>query len=109
LNGQWLRIRASAKGIKFELLRANRVALGAGFVARAFRDFVSVTSTRKGLLVTKNLLTRALVVLGLGLSACSAAYGYAFLKRPEVDPSLAISGLTLLVGTLAVLRIRRRK
>lgn len=28
---------------------------------------------------------------------------------PEVDPSLALSGFTLLAGTLTVLRSRRRK
>jgi LPXTG-motif cell wall-anchored protein len=33
----------------------------------------------------------------------------AFKRLPEVDPSLAISGLTLLAGTLAVLRVRRKK
>ena len=59
--------------------------------------------------MTKNLLKSAFVVLGLELATCSCAHGLAFLKRPEVDPSLAISGFTLLVGTLAVLRIRRKK
>jgi hypothetical protein len=28
---------------------------------------------------------------------------------PEVDPNLAIGGLTLLAGTIAVLRIQRKK
>jgi LPXTG-motif cell wall-anchored protein len=59
--------------------------------------------------VTKNLLKNALAVLGMVFCTCSTAHGLAFLKRPEVDPSLAISGLTLLVGTLAILRIRRKK
>ena len=30
-------------------------------------------------------------------------------RAPEVDPALAISGLSLLGGTLTVLRARRRK
>jgi LPXTG-motif cell wall-anchored protein len=28
---------------------------------------------------------------------------------PEIDPSLAISGITLLAGSLAVLSVRRKK
>jgi LPXTG-motif cell wall-anchored protein len=64
---------------------------------------------RKDLHMTKNLLKYSLVVLGLALSTCASAYGMAFKRYPEVDPSLAISGLTLLAGTLAVLRVRRKK
>jgi hypothetical protein len=59
--------------------------------------------------MTKNLQKYALVVLGLALSTCTAAYGLAFKRTPEVDPSLAIGGITLLAGTLAALRIRRKK
>jgi hypothetical protein len=29
--------------------------------------------------------------------------------KPEIDPNLAVSALTLLGGTLAVLRIRRKR
>jgi len=60
----------------------------------------------------KNLLMNTLVVLGLALSACASAHGMAFTRNPttpEIDPSLAISGLTLLVGSLAVLRVKRSK
>ena len=59
----------------------------------------------------KNLLKYSFVVLGLALGTCSAAFGLAFGPghAPEVDPSLAIGGLTMLVGTIAVLRIRRKK
>lgn len=53
----------------------------------------------------------AVVVLGLALGTCNAAYGLVFFPHssPEVDPSLAIGSLTLLAGTLAVLRARRKK
>jgi LPXTG-motif cell wall-anchored protein len=58
----------------------------------------------------KNLLMYTLVVLGLALGTCASAYGMAFGKNtPEIDPSLAITGLTLLGGSLAVLRARRKK
>ncbi|MGA2085475.1 MAG: LPXTG cell wall anchor domain-containing protein [Terracidiphilus sp.] len=61
--------------------------------------------------MTKNLLKNALVVLGLALCTCTAAHALAFTlaPAPEVDPSLAIGGFTLLAGTLAVLRVRRKK
>lgn len=61
--------------------------------------------------MTKNLLKYSIVMLGLALGTCSAAYGLAFRHGhvPEVDPSVAIGGLTLLAGTIAVLRVRRKK
>lgn len=66
---------------------------------------------RKDLHVTKGLLKYSFVVLSLGVCACTTAYGMAFkiVHVPEVDPSLAIGSLTLLVGTIAVLRIQRKK
>jgi LPXTG-motif cell wall-anchored protein len=51
-------------------------------------------------------------MLGLALGICPLAFGFALKNHtsvPEVDPSLAIGGLTLLAGTIAVLRIRRKK
>jgi hypothetical protein len=62
----------------------------------------------------KNLLMNTLVVLGLVLGTCASAHGMVFGGRipastPEIDPSLAISGLTLLAGSLAVLRAKRSK
>ncbi|MGD0831441.1 MAG: LPXTG cell wall anchor domain-containing protein [Terracidiphilus sp.] len=59
--------------------------------------------------MTKNLLKYSFVVFGFALATCLTAHGMAFDKRPEVDPSLAVSGLTLLAGALAVLRVRRKK
>jgi LPXTG-motif cell wall-anchored protein len=59
--------------------------------------------------MTKNSLRFSLVVLGLAFSSCTAAYGLAFKRLPEVDPSLTIGGLTLLAGALAILRVRRKK
>jgi hypothetical protein len=59
--------------------------------------------------MTKNLLKYALMVLGLALGAATTAHGMVFYLAPEVDPSLAVSALTLLAGSLAVLRVRRKK
>jgi LPXTG-motif cell wall-anchored protein len=62
--------------------------------------------------VIKNLLKYSLLMLGLALGTCSIAFGMAFRPNPhvpEVDPSLAIGGLALLAGTIAVLRVRRKK
>ena len=60
----------------------------------------------------KNLLKYAFVVLGFAFCTCTVAKALVFgghKSTPEVDPSLAIGGLTLLAGTLAVMRARRRK
>ena len=60
----------------------------------------------------RNLLKYSLVILGLALCTCSAAFGLAFRTTPhtpEINPSLAIGGLTMLAGTIAVLRIRHKK
>jgi hypothetical protein len=58
----------------------------------------------------KGLLKYALGLLGILLGTCAPAYALMFKwKSPEVDPSLAISALTLLAGSLAVLNIRRNK
>jgi len=63
--------------------------------------------------VIRELLKYSFVALGLGLFASANAFGMAFYKGPghipEIDPSLAIGGLTLLAGTIAVLRIQRKK
>ncbi len=59
--------------------------------------------------MTKNHLKYSLVMLGLALTTCTTAFAFSKPKVPEVDPSLAIGGLTLLAGTIAVLRIRRKK
>lgn len=64
---------------------------------------------RKDLIVTKNLLKYS-VVIGLAFGVCATAHGLAFgHAAPEIDPSLAVSALTLLAGSLAVLRIRHNK
>jgi LPXTG-motif cell wall-anchored protein len=71
-----------------------------------------LSNPRKDLHVTKNLLKNALVVLGLALCTCTAAHALAFKPgggAPEADPSLVIGGFALLAGTLAVLRVRRKK
>ena len=60
--------------------------------------------------MTKNLLKYS-VVLGIVFGTCAVAHGLAFRfgSTPEIDPSLAISAITLLAGAIAVLRIRRSK
>jgi hypothetical protein len=55
----------------------------------------------------KDRSTGALVILVLWLCAGTLAYGRP--RRPEIDPSMAISGLSLLIGSLAVLRARHKK
>jgi len=61
--------------------------------------------------VTKNLLRYSLLVLYLVFGICASAHGMIFRNpphtHPEIDPSMAISALTLLAGSLAVLHIRR--
>ena len=58
----------------------------------------------------KNLLMNTLVVLGIVLSTSVSAMASSKPgTTPEIDPSLAISGLTLLVGSLAVMRAKRSK
>jgi hypothetical protein len=52
------------------------------------------------------------MVLGLALGICASAHGMIFRNpphRPEIDPSMAISAVTLLAGSLAVLSVRRKK
>ncbi|MGA3161172.1 MAG: hypothetical protein ABSC77_08130 [Terracidiphilus sp.] len=60
--------------------------------------------------MTKNLFKYSLVALGIAFGTCAVAHGLAFSKRrPEIDPSLAVSAVTLLAGSLAVLHVRRNK
>jgi hypothetical protein len=61
--------------------------------------------------MNKNYLKYALVVLGLALGTCASAHGMVFggPHTPEIDPGLAISAITLLAGSLAVMRARRQK
>ena len=64
--------------------------------------------------MAKNLFKYSLVVLGIALGICASAHGVVFFQHnpshhPEIDPGLAVSALTLLAGSLAVLHIRRNK
>jgi hypothetical protein len=60
--------------------------------------------------MTKSLLKSALLLLGFALGTCVTADALAFVfpKKPEIDPSLAVSAFTLLAGSLAVLRARSK-
>ncbi len=66
-------------------------------------------AARKDLFMMKSFLKYALGVMGILLCTCAPANALMFRHTPEVDPSLAISALTLLAGSLAVLNIRRNK
>ncbi|MGA3011708.1 MAG: hypothetical protein ABSD72_15735 [Terracidiphilus sp.] len=57
----------------------------------------------------KSFLKYALGLLVILFTTCATAHALAFSRNPEIDPSLAISALTLLAGSLAVLKIRRNK
>jgi hypothetical protein len=67
----------------------------------------------------KKLLKYSFLVLALGLGMITAAHAAPTSttssvpkptsKAPEVDPSLAIGGISLVAGTLAVLRARLHK
>ncbi|MGD0732549.1 MAG: hypothetical protein ABR956_14910 [Terracidiphilus sp.] len=55
-------------------------------------------------------LKYALPVLGSVLAASTSLHASVlFHHLPEIDPSLAIGSFTLLAGSLAVLRARRKK
>jgi hypothetical protein len=71
-----------------------------------------IPGSKKDLHVMKNLPRYALLLLYLALSVCTAAHGMVFRgppHHPEIDPGLAVSALTLLAGSLAVLRSRRNR
>jgi hypothetical protein len=68
----------------------------------------------------KNVLMKSTLISGLALILGTAAYAAPKptpqpptitppKKAPEIDPSLAIGGVSLLLGSLAVLRSRRNK
>lgn len=60
--------------------------------------------------MTKYISKHAVVALFLVFCASVPSYGLIFRHPvPEIDPSVAIGGLTLLAGALAVLRVRRHK
>jgi hypothetical protein len=106
----WLGSRHQLLNNGFELHKANGAAsYDLILTPWGFNGLVPLNYHRKDLQMTKNLLKYSLVVLGLALSTSVASHGLAFNKIPEVDPSLAVSGLALLAGTLAVLRVRRKK
>jgi hypothetical protein len=60
--------------------------------------------------MTKYLLKYALLSLGLAVGTCTSAYAFAFRHpAPEVDPSIAVSGLVLIAGSIAVMRVRHKR
>ena len=59
--------------------------------------------------VTKSFLKYAFIVIGLTLATSASSYGMVFHPKPEIDPGMAIGGLTLLAGSLVVLRARHKK
>jgi hypothetical protein len=57
----------------------------------------------------KNWLRIAVFLSGFAFCVTETAHAAVFYPTPEVDPTLAIGALTLVAGTVAVLRARRRK
>jgi hypothetical protein len=51
------------------------------------------------------------IVLGTGTAAYARPHGGGggSTGKPEIDPSLAVTSLTMLAGTIATLRVRRKK
>lgn len=49
-------------------------------------------------------------LLALALTTCTTANALVLFHRvPEIDPSLAVTSLTLLAGAIAALHVRRKK
>jgi hypothetical protein len=66
----------------------------------------------KDSLMKKSYLKYASVAAAIGLASCHTASACALLFRvpvPEIDPSMAVGSFTLIAGTIAVLRARRKK
>jgi hypothetical protein len=60
--------------------------------------------------MNKNWLRFAVVLSCFAFGVTTSAHAAAlFFPTPEVDPTLAIGALTLVAGTVAVLRARRNK
>ena len=58
----------------------------------------------------KNNIKSVVVMLAMALGMCTASYASNHSGgAPEIDPSMAVSSLTLLAGAIAVLRVRRKK
>ena len=54
-------------------------------------------------------MSRFTTIIALALVAGAAAAGEQVIAAPEIDPSSAVAGVTLLLGGLTVLRGRMRK
>ena len=59
--------------------------------------------------MTRNWLKTALLLSGFAFCVTGTAHAAVFHPTPEVDPTLAIGAMTLVAGTVAVLRARRSK
>jgi hypothetical protein len=59
--------------------------------------------------MTKHRIISPLILLTMAFGTCTAAYAGNHGSAPEIDPSLAVSAIALLGGSLAILRLRRKK
>jgi len=59
--------------------------------------------------MSSNLPKYAFLLFALVLCTSTAANAMVLIPAPEVDPGCAVGSLTLLVGTLAVLRAKYKK
>ena len=60
----------------------------------------------------RKVLNSVLILLGVMFGTYGAAHALVFgapIPAPEIDPGMAISALTILVGSLAVIHARRKK
>jgi hypothetical protein len=65
---------------------------------------------RGGNTMNRNWLRIAVILSGFAFGVTASAHAAVlFFPSPEVDPTLAIGALTLVAGTVAVLRARRGK
>ncbi len=96
--------------MRLKLQRTSKITEGAGFRHTGLQSLQFVEDRRKDLLVTRNLI-KYILFPGMVFGICFPSHGLVFHGQPtpEIDPSLAISAITLLAGSLAVLRIRRNK
>jgi hypothetical protein len=63
--------------------------------------------------MARKFLKYTLILVGMVLCTCVAANALVFRgpykSTPEIDSGMAVSAFTLLAGSIAVLRVRRKK
>lgn len=73
---------------------------------------LAVSGAGKDMHLMKKRMKFTFVLIALAFGACTAAEALVLggsSPVPEIDPGLAVSAIALLGGTIAVLRVRRKK